>query len=176
MFHGDPIEPLDNTFLFRAESMTLNLMLTSRSSVYLSGDFRLTRGGKTEDDLDVQKLVPTFKFGWSALVSFTGIAKTDRGQDVGDWVSARLNAIPVEAKFAELPKSLLAADHWLTKLSGYRKLAFSIVGFVRRRPVAMVISNFLDMDGHEFPVLSKLRLFEIRPKVPGSSSRRQARH
>jgi len=140
-------------------------MLTSRPSVYLSGDFRLT-GSQTEDDLNAQKLVPTSKFGWTALVSFTGIAKTNRGLDVGDWVSARLQAIPIDAEFDELPKALLAADHWLSKVSGYRKLAFSVVGFIHRRPVAMVISNFLDMDGNEFGPLAKLRLFESRPKKP----------
>ena len=57
--------------------MTLNLMLISRSAVYLSGDFRLTYAGGRwwSDRLNVQKLVPVFKFGWSALVSFTGVAE-----------------------------------------------------------------------------------------------------
>jgi hypothetical protein len=148
--------------------MTLNLMLTSRSAVYLTGDFRLTYnpGGRTQDDLNVQKLVPIFRFGWTALVSFTGVAKTDRGLDVGDWISAKLSEIPKDAKFRELPKTLLTADRWLHKISGYRNVAFSIVGFMQRRPVAMVISNFLDMDGSAYATLPKLRLFEIRPKIP----------
>lgn len=151
--------------------MTLSIMLTSRSSVYLTGDFRLTdkSGHKLgdKDDLNVQKLVPTFKCGWTALVAHTGVAKTNRGLDVGDWVSAKLQAMPLDAKFEELPKALLTADHWLGQIVGYRKLAFAIVGFVRRRPVAMVISNFLDMNGNEYSKGSpKLKRFEIRPKLP----------
>ena len=51
----------------------------------------------------------------------------------------------MDAKFEELPRRLLAADAWLSKLSDNYPLAFSIVGFIDRRPVAMVISNFTDI-------------------------------
>ena len=48
-----------------------------------------------------------------------------------------------------------------------RRLAFSVVGFVGRRPIAMVISNFTNLDEDIFdPVLPQLSKDVIKPKVP----------
>jgi hypothetical protein len=57
--------------------MTLNIMLTSRTAVYLSGDFRLSTldGKPIADNHDTQKLLPIFRRDWSALVAYTGLAK-----------------------------------------------------------------------------------------------------
>lgn len=147
--------------------MTLNIMLTSRSAVYLSGDFRLTfyPGGYFQDDLDTQKIVPVLKFNWTALVAFTGIAKAS-GIDVGDWLAKKLHDIPMEARFEELETTLLTSNSWLSKLSGERRLAFSVVGFVGRRPISMIISNFLDMAGRTFPVSPLLISHKRKPKEP----------
>ena len=83
--------------------MTLNIMLTSRSAVYLSGDFRLTYlGAGWSDDLNTQKIVPVIKYEWCALVAFTGVAITS-GTDVGDWLSEQMDRIPINARFEELP-------------------------------------------------------------------------
>ncbi len=152
--------------------MTLNLMLTSRSAVFLSGDFRITYrypDGRVRwvDDVHTQKVIPVFKFGWSALVAFTGVAATPQVGDIGDWISHQLQEIRLDAGFEELPSKLLAAESWLSKISDDRRIAFSVVGFVQRRPYAMVISNFLDLDGHFFnPPLPQLQRFETRPKRP----------
>lgn len=147
--------------------MSLNLMLTSRSAVYLSGDFLLTYRWGHRDDPRVQKLVPVFRLGWSALVSFAGIAKTKGGLDVGDWISEQMQDIEMHAKFEELPKRLLTADAWLSRVSGDRSLVFSIVGFIGRRPVATVISNFTDINGHVFdPLKPRLKRSDSKPKEP----------
>jgi hypothetical protein len=142
-------------------------MLTSRSAVYLSGDFRLTYPWGHRDDPRVQKLVPIFRLGWSALVSFAGVAKTTWGLDVGDWISEQLQDIEMDAKFEELPKRLLSADAWLSRVSGDRSLVFSIVGFIGRRPVSMVVSNFMNINGHIFdPIKPGLKKSDSRPKEP----------
>ena len=129
--------------------MTLNLMLTSEYAVYLSGDFRLTyKTGSITDDYNTQKLIPVFKFGWGALVSFAGIAKTSNGLDVGDWIAKQLHNIPMKAKVETLSKALLESNTWLSKISPHQPFIVSVVGFSGRRPFATVLSNF-----HKTPFL-----------------------
>lgn len=150
--------------------MTLNLMLTSRSAVFLSGDFRLTwYAGKTvikrEDRLATQKIVPVIKRYWSALVGWTGVAKTPT-EDVGEWLARTVNDIDRNAPFKELPQRLLGADNWLVKCP-HRDLAFSVVGFFGRKPVALVVSNCYGLGGQVFwPRLSNLKDFWSKPKGP----------
>jgi hypothetical protein len=149
--------------------MSLNLMLTDRSAVYLSGDFRLTYnlGGNWRDDLQVQKLVPVLKFRWGALVSFAGVAQTAEGIDVGDWISEQTHCIEMNAPFEQLPKTLLSADDWLSRMVGDRRLIFSIVGFIGRRPTRVIISNFVDAAGNRYePAHHKLKVFSSKPKKP----------
>lgn len=113
--------------------MTLNFVLTSRTSVYLSGDFRLTYpGGHTKDDPDIQKLILIFTYEWSALVSFAGVAQTSKGLDVGDWVWQQLDSIAMEARFAELPRKLLTADNWLEQSNGLPSLGIFDRGLDRQ--------------------------------------------
>jgi hypothetical protein len=149
--------------------MTLNLMLTSKNAVYLSGDFRLTYPdtGNFTDNLDTQKLIPVIRFGWGALVAYTGVANAPAPfRDMGDWVSAQIDSIPMKGSIEELPKRLLTADAWLAKISGEAPLAFSIVGFIERRPFMMLVSNFLDLDGHITHLHSRLQVFRRKPKQP----------
>jgi hypothetical protein len=149
--------------------MTLNLMLTSRNAVYLSGDFRLTRRdtGEFTDNLDTQKLIPVIRYGWGALIAYTGVASAPAPfRDTGDWMSSQMGSISMRGSIEELPKRLLAADTWLTKISGETPLAFSIVGFLGRKPFMMLVSNFLDLDGHVTKPRSRLEVFRRRPKQP----------
>ncbi len=66
-----------------ATNVTLNLLMTSRQAVYLSGDFCLfyPNENKSITDVTVQKLIPVGRYDWNALVSFCGIAKTTAGLD-----------------------------------------------------------------------------------------------
>jgi hypothetical protein len=153
--------------------MTLNIIGTSRTAVYLSGDFRLTTYDLTtkkvlrrDDNLLTQKLVPVVRPGWSAVIAWTGVAKTPSGEDVGDWLVKTLDGITLNAAFDELPKKLLTANSWLGKLA-YRDLAFSGVGFCGRKPVAFVISNFLGLAEKTYwPRKPKLEVAMRRPKQP----------
>jgi hypothetical protein len=130
--------------------MTLNLMLTSPTSAYLSGDFRLSTpdGRRWQDDLNAQKLVPVIKSGWCALVSFAGLAGAPpRIRDVGDWLAQQMHAISWGDQFDEVPRRLLEANSWLTAIPARVPLTFSVVAFVRRHPIALIISNCLDVGG-----------------------------
>jgi hypothetical protein len=149
--------------------MTLNLILTSREPVFLSGDFRLTWRGKPvePDNLDTQKLVPVIKRSWQALMAFTGVARTHRGTDVGDWVADQVSDIALDAPFEELVVRLKSAQEWLGQIPGDSRLAFSVVGFVGRRPVAMCVSNFTDLFGrHSSSMSGELEVSRERPKTP----------
>ena len=76
------------------------------------------------------------------------------------WIASRLT--PGSRNFP----SLLGANSWLSKATGERRLAFSVVGFIRRRPVAIIVSNFMDINGRVFNPLPQLKSSEIKPRVP----------
>ncbi len=152
--------------------MTLNLILTSQEAVYLSGDFRLTslQGNtvvKSEDDFSVQKIVPVINRKWSALVAWTGIAHTPSGEGIGDWLARAVQTMDIHASFDELPKRLLAANDWLMDCA-CKDLAFSVVGFIGGKPLAMIVSNMLGFDGTIYnPRRPRLEIIEKRkPTTP----------
>lgn len=148
--------------------MTLNLMLTSRNAVFLTGDFRVTYSkGKFCDNRETQKLIPVIRLGWGALIAYTGIASDPPWiQDTGDWIVATMDKIPIDGNFDEVPQRLLEANTWLSKIPRKFPLAFSVVGFTERRPCMMLISNFSDLDGHITQPRPQLDRMERKPKQP----------
>jgi hypothetical protein len=152
--------------------MTLNLMLTSREIVYLSGDFRVTtfecgRVINREDDFSVQKIVPAIKRNWSALVAWAGIAKTPSGESIGDWLAGAVETIDIQAPFDELERRLLSANSWLSQCRS-KDLAFSVVGYVGKKPVALIVSNYLHFEGRVYnPCRPRLEVTgKSNPKRP----------
>lgn len=142
-------------------------MLTSRNAVYLSGDFRLTRldTGRTTDDHNTQKLIPVIRYGWGALIAYTGVASAPPFiHDTGNWILSQMDAIPANGGSDEVVKRLLNANDWLSKVPGLHRLAFSVVGFVQRQPFMMLISNFSDLDGNVFKPRRRLEVFQRKPK------------
>src|SRR5690349_6906909 len=113
--------------------MTLNLMLTSRDAVYLSGDFRLTSirdQAPLPDSYNTQKLIPVIRHGWTALIAYMGVASAPPLiSDMGQWIAGEMDSIPLDAGFAELSRRLLRANVWLERIRGDRRVAFSAVGF-----------------------------------------------
>jgi hypothetical protein len=67
--------------------MTLNLLVVSPKHVYQCSDFRLTYKGGVQTDHEAQKVVAISSRNWSALVQFTGVAKTRTGFDTSDWLA-----------------------------------------------------------------------------------------
>jgi hypothetical protein len=136
----------------RACRMTLNLVLTSKDAVYLSGDFRLTSikdQTALPDSYDTQKLIPVIRHGWAALIGYMGVASAPPLiSDMGQWIVEQMDSIPSsDGGFSEISKRLLKLNLWLDRIRGDRRIAFSVVGFWEQRPSMMLISNFLDLHG-----------------------------
>jgi len=143
--------------------MTLNLMLTSKDAVYLSGDFRLTSTKDQTalpDSYDTQKLIPVLRQNWSALIGYMGVASAPPLiGDVGQWIVEQVDSIPHEANFSELSRRLLRFNDLLDRIRGERRIAFSVVGFCNQRPFMMWLSNFLDGKGRPAEIEPRLRAY-----------------
>src|SRR5215470_5688751 len=150
--------------------MTLNLMLTCRDAVYLSGDFRLTSikdQAALPDSYDTQKLIPVIRRRWTALIAYMGVASAPPlVTDIGQWIVDQVDSIPPDGSFSELSRRLLRFNRWLDKIRGDRRIAFSVVGFHEERPFMMLISNFLDSDGRIIDAASQLRAYLRRSNQP----------
>jgi len=150
--------------------VTLNLMLTSRDAVYLSGDFRLvSMEGQVPlpDSYDTQKLIPVLRHGWAALIAYMGIASAPPlVENMGQWIVEQMDSIPRDGDFAELSTRLLQLNRWLGTVRGDRRIAFSVVGFRDRRPFMMLLSNFVDLDGHVTQAGPQLTAYLRSPNQP----------
>jgi len=150
--------------------MTLNLMLTSKDAVYLSGDFRLssTRDqSPLPDSFDTQKLIPVIRSRWTALIAYMGVASAPPViSDMGQWIVDQMDSIAFDGSFADLPVRLAGLNTCLEKIRGDRRIAFSGVGFRDQQPFMMLISNFLDLDGKVTDTGAQLRAYIRKPNQP----------
>lgn len=131
-------------------TVTLNLIMTSRQAVYLSGDFCLyyPHEKKSVTDVTVQKLIPVGRYDWNALVSFCGIAKTPSGLDVDRWIVNNVNAGDKGESVDDFIDRLTGNDTWLREFSDRdRSLTISICGFHGKRPFAICLSTVEKFDG-----------------------------
>jgi len=154
----------------RALQMTLNLVLTSKDAVYLSGDFRLTSikdQAALTDSYDTQKLIPVIRHGWAALIGYMGVASAPPlMSDMGQWIVEQMDSIPSDGSFSEISKRLLKLNLWLDRIRGDRRIAFSVVGFWEQRPSMMLISNFLDLHGRITEAGPRLKAYLRRSEQP----------
>src|SRR5215510_3413428 len=150
--------------------MTLNLMLTSKDAVYLSGDFRLTSiqdQAPLPDSYDTQKLIPVIRHGWAALIAYMGVASAPPLIiDMGQWIVEQMDSIQLDGSLSELSRRLLRLNLWLGRIRGDRRIAFSVVGFCNQKPFMMLLSNFLDLDGRVVDAGPQLRAYLRRPNQP----------
>jgi hypothetical protein len=150
--------------------MTLNLMLTSKEAVFLSGDFRLTSirdQAPLPDSYDTQKLIPVIRRRWAALVAYMGVASAPPlVRDVGQWIVEQMDSIPQDGSPSELSKRLLRFNPLLGRIRGDRRIAFSAVGFSNQRPFMMLISNFLHFEGQVVDAAPQLQGYVRRSKDP----------
>src|SRR5262249_52910552 len=97
--------------------MTLNLMLTSKDAVYLSGDFRLTSipdQAALPDSFDTQKLIPVIRREWAALIGYMGVASAPPViSDMGQWIVEQMDSIPLDGNVSELSRRLIRFNLWL---------------------------------------------------------------
>jgi hypothetical protein len=150
--------------------MTLNLMLTSPDAVYLSGDFRLISvedQAPLPDSYDTQKLIPVIRQEWSALIAYMGIASAPPlVDDMGQWIVDQIDAVPLTGDISALSTQLLHLNRWLDRIRGDRRVAISAVGFRHRGPFMMLLSNFVDLDGHVTEAASQLAAYVRTPTQP----------
>src|SRR6185436_438042 len=102
--------------------MTLNLMLTSKDAVYLSGDFRLSSTKDQEplpDSYDTQKLIPVIRQDWAALIAYMGVASAPPLlSDMGQWIADEMDSIPLDGNFSDISRRLLKLNLWLGRIRG----------------------------------------------------------
>jgi len=150
--------------------MTLNLMLTSKDAVYLSGDFRLTSlkdQAALPDSYDTQKVIPVIRRGWTALIAYMGVASAPPLiSDVGQWIVEQMDSIPLDGSFSELSRRLLRFNLYLGRIRGDRRIAFSVVGFWNQRPFTMLLSNFVDSQGQVVDAGPQLKAYLRRSNQP----------
>lgn len=150
--------------------MTLNIALTAREAVYLTGDFRISYhppgSAPSKDDYEAEKLVPICKFGWCGMISFCGIAKLATGRPVGDWIAEQTRPDNLTCSVQDVVGRLRGADMWLSQLPVRRSLSIIFTGFEGRRPFLFLLSNSERPDGTALDRLSKqLSLEASRPKT-----------
>src|SRR5262249_15424844 len=58
------------------------------------------------------------------------------------------DSIPLDGSFSELSRRLLRFNLFLGRIRGDRRVAFFVVGFWDQRPFMMLLSNFVDTQGH----------------------------
>src|SRR5215471_13068644 len=150
--------------------MTLNLMLTSKDAVYLSGDFRLTSiqdQAALPDSYNTQKLIPVIRRDWAALIAYMGVASAPPLiSDMGQWIVEQTDSIPPDGSFSELSRRLVRFNSWMGRIRGDRRIAFSVVGFWNQRPFMILLSNFLDFNGHIVDAGPQLRAYLRRSNQP----------
>jgi hypothetical protein len=150
--------------------MTLNLILTSKDAVYLSGDFRLTSikdQAALPDSYHTQKLIPVIRHGWAALIAYMGVASAPPlMSDTGQWIVEEMDSIPLDGSFSEVSRRLLKLNVWLGRIQGDRRIAISVVGFWNQRPCMMLLSNFLDLHGRVTEAGPQLRTYLRRSNQP----------
>jgi len=150
--------------------MTLNLILTSKDAVYLSGDFRLTsikEQAALPDSYDTQKLIPVIRQGWAALIAYMGVASAPPLiEDMGQWIVEEMDSIPLDGGFSEVSRRLLKLNAWLGRIQGDRRIAVSIVGFWDQRPCMMLLSNFLDLHWRVTEAGPQLKTYLRRSNQP----------
>ena len=150
--------------------MTLNLMLTSREAVYLSADFRLVSvddQSPLPDSYDTQKLIPVIRREWCALIAYMGIASAPPLiDDMGQWIVDQLDALPTGVGIPALSAQLLQLNRRLDRIRGDRRIAISVVGFRDRQPFMLLLSNFVDLDGHVSAASPQLRAYLRTPHRP----------
>ncbi len=150
--------------------MTLNLILTSKDAVYLSGDFRLTSTKDRTalpDSYDTQKLIPVIRDDWAGLIAYMGVASAPPlMRDTGEWIAEQMDSIPPDGNFSQVWKRLLKLNMWLGRIHGDRRIAISVAGFSNNRPFTLLISNFLNLDGPISDAAPQLRAYLRRSNQP----------
>jgi hypothetical protein len=119
--------------------LTLNITVLSKSAIYQSADFRLSRGGRALTEPSTKRLVLTY-VDWVGFVTYTGVGR--RGSDhTSDVLRSWFRGIE-DATFEQVAETIRRNGcAWLQGFGSPRH-TFVVAGFERGVPTAAVISNF----------------------------------
>jgi hypothetical protein len=85
---------------------------------------------------------------------------------MGQWLVDQINAVPPDRGIPELLAQLLHLNRRLDRIRGDRRIAISVVGFRNRGPFMMLLSNFVDLDGHVTVAGPQLKAYVRTPNQP----------
>jgi hypothetical protein len=149
---GSRIEAAFRDVCARAKmrSMTLTITIVTPRVAYQCADYRLqdVQTGHFAD-FETQKTTLVNQAGWTALVAFAGVGRTE-GVDVSDWLADKIDELNFDAPLHALIEALLSADtEWLGSVRDpiFRRHTFSVAAFVGSSAVFGVVSNFEDPTG-----------------------------
>src|SRR6266516_3272204 len=126
--------------------MTLVMTLVSRKLIMQCADFRATdtKTGKYQDR--TQKQVIIVRQGWSAVVSFTGVAEANYKR-TDKWLREAVEGLDRSATFNDLLARLKQAERWLARVPAeHRHHSFIAAGFIGLQPILGLVSNFERLD------------------------------
>jgi tetratricopeptide (TPR) repeat protein len=121
--------------------MTLNFTIISPKDIYQCSDFRLRYSSPPGDytDEEAQKIIVVGAFEWTALVQFTGVAKTTSGFDTTVWLANLAARVKPKAPVSWVNSELLEVGR---KYIGFHKHCFTVAGFLGSKPFVFIVSNF----------------------------------
>ena len=94
-----------------------------------------------------------------------GVAKTTWGLNVDRWIWHNVHHHDRKETLDDMINRLQNESKWLEKINGDKRLTISVIGFQQRRPFAITLSNFQNMEGKHFELTSSLIRFDRRPKA-----------
>ena len=151
--------------------MTLNITLASSWLMLQSSDFKLTvdsHGSNIPVSETAQKQVVLQYFGWSGLLCYTGIAKSN-DHDTAEWLNEILEHPRGQRSVKEIV-SLIATEgnKWLVKVSEMRRMhTFTLMAYVDKIPWVYVISNIEWVGGRRFPnARNEFIISNLKPRKP----------
>jgi hypothetical protein len=130
--------------------MTLNLIIVTPKNIYQCSDFRMKYPGGTITDHEAQKIVPVLTFDWSALVQYTGTAKSV-SFDTSQWLATLSSQVDKKAPLRWLSDRLLETGRRHIGVSD--RHTFSVAGFEGEHPFVTVVSNFQSFDANRLSVI-----------------------
>jgi Tfp pilus assembly protein PilF len=97
-----------------------------------------------------QKLASFSTPSWSALVAVAGVGVLN-GQNIGEWVAAKLGQLSVDATLDDLLSVLKSAELDLASVSEvFRRHTFTVGAIVRGRSLVALVSNFQDLSSGNY--------------------------
>ncbi|TYB41099.1 tetratricopeptide repeat protein [Actinomadura chibensis] len=150
--------------------MTLVLVLSDESSIYMSCDYMYTdHFTGRELETDAQKLVRLLRPGWNALVGFTGLGYIE-GKPTGSWIVEATSGLTADSSFEEILDSLLEADDYIRSVrqGDLGNHSFIVASIRGSQALIGLVSNIYEIRRGQLvkAQASELKVSFTKPGVP----------